>query len=268
MTTATRDVETAVLDEAAARERLGRHGAAYLPVPPDARRHIVIAIVAAVGAFAAALGFTFGATVLGIVGLTVAVVCGVRGLAGWGWSGLITARNSGTRLDLYEQGLVLTYRGRVRVIRYDTTRVRRKILQLTKNPGPGQISYTYTVTDVTGVPVVLRHGFERPQQWGPAIERAVTEAQLPGMSAALDAGARLDFDRFWLTRDEIGAGRDAVSWSRVEELEVIGGWLSVQVVGRSQPLESLPVSLIPNYPIFRALVDRMRMSRQEIVNEA
>ncbi len=252
----------------AEREQLGRQVAVYLPAVPDLRRHVVIGVVTAVGGGAAVVGFAVGVAALGIVGLAVALVCGVRLLIGLGWLGFVTARNAGTRLDLFERGLVITCRGRARVVRYDSTRVRRKIVQLAKNPGPQQISYTYTVTDVTGAPVTLRHGIGRPEQWGPMIERAVTEAQLPGAGAALDAGARLDFDRFWMSRDEIGAGRDAVAWSRVAGLEVVGGWLSVPVVGWSQPLESLPVSQIPNYPIFRELVDRMRAVRQESVNEA
>jgi hypothetical protein len=110
------------------------------------------------------------------------------------------------------------------------------------------------------VPVVLRHGIDRPQEWGLAIEQGILDAQLPTAQAELEAGGRLDFEYLWLTATEIGADDTAVPWSQVSELTVVGGWLSVRVRGQSRPLESLPLSLIPNYVVFRELAERLRVS--------
>jgi hypothetical protein len=44
----------------------------------------------------------------------------------------------------------------------------------------------------------------------------------------------------------------------VSELSVVGGWLSVKVRDCSQPLESLPISLVPNYVVFRTLAERLQ----------
>ncbi|ATL65733.1 DUF6585 family protein [Nocardia terpenica] len=164
-----------------------------------------------------------------------------------------TVCNRGTRLDLFERGLVVSRRGRVRVVRYDSTRLCRRVVRSAKDRVQHECSCDYTLIDTAGAPVRLQHGIERAAQWGPAVERAVTEAQLPAARAALAAGERLDFEHFWMTATELGVGDRSVPWSRVSQIGVVGGWLSVRVAGESQPLESLPISLIPNFAIFRAL---------------
>lgn len=175
---------------------------------------------------------------------------------GQGWLGLVGARNRGVRLDLYERGCVACCRGRVRAVRFDTTTLRRRVEHGVKNPVAHQISYRYTIYDTEGVPVVLRHGIECPGEWTSAIERGIVDAQLPGAQAALAAGERLEFDPLWLSATEIGSGAESAPWARVSELAVVGGWLSVKVRGRAQPLESLPIGLVPNYVVFRALAER------------
>ncbi|MBF6327549.1 DUF6585 family protein [Nocardia transvalensis] len=264
MTTAAyRDsVLPAGIGAAADRERLGRHRATYRPVTPNPRRLIIEAAVTAVGVVAAVAGFVGGAVIVGILGATVAVMCGLRVLADLGWLGFVGVRNKGSRLDLYDNGLVASYRGQVRVVRYDSTTVRRKIVRLVDNPAPEQISYTYTIVDTTGTPIVLRGGIERPHEWGPAIERGIVDTQLPRARTVIEADGRVDFESFWLTATEIGAGRESVPWSEVAEIAVVGGWLSVRVAGRSQPLESLPVSLVPNYAVFRALTEWLRVASE------
>lgn len=77
------------------------------------------------------------------------------------------------RLDLYERGLTVALRRRVHVVRYDTT-------ALVQTPT------AYTLTDITGEPVVLRvvpagirssGEFRDAEMWGPAIQRAVRAAR-------------------------------------------------------------------------------------------
>ena len=244
----------------AERQGLGRHCGTHRPGAIGARRPIVEGAVTGAGVVTAVPSFAAGAAGLGILGTTVAVVCGVRCLADLGRMGFVGARHRGTRLDLYEHGFIASYRGQVRAVRYDTTTLRRKVVHAVKNPAAHQISYRYTVADTDGVPVVLRHGIERPQEWTLAIEQGILDAQLPAAQAALAAGGRLEFDPLWLSASEIGTGAEAVPWSQISELAVVGGWLSVRVRGRSEPLESLPLSLISNYVVFRTLAEHLHAS--------
>ncbi|RDI46135.1 DUF6585 family protein [Nocardia mexicana] len=257
MTTAEDPAPAAAIGAAAERERLGRHRETYREAARGSRRYVVEAAVTTAGFAAAIAGFSMGWQMLGILGVTTVLMCGVRLLAGLGLLGWVSARNRGMRLDLYEHGLVMVFRGQVRVVRYDSTTLRRRIVRMVENPAPDQISYAYTVVDVAGVPITLRQGIENPQEWGARIERGVTEAQLPRAREALHAGECVDFEYFRLSGNGISVRKRSIPWARVSEIAVVSGWLSVRVVGQSQPLESLPISEIPNYAVFRALADEL-----------
>ncbi|MBF6171428.1 hypothetical protein IU476_08085 [Nocardia blacklockiae] len=220
---------------------------------PDARWLVAGAVGVAVCLALAVGGFAAGLPVLGTVGVAGALLCGARMLFGFGRLGVVAAWDRGARLDLYERGFVVSCRDRVRIFRYDTVVLCRRVVRPTEDCAPEEFCFRCRVSDAAGSPMVLRHGFERPQEWGPRLERGIVEEQLPRARAALAAGERLDFDHFWLTANEIGSGAVAVPWDRVRVLTVAGGWLSVRVAGRAQPLDSLPVSMIPNYAVFRAL---------------
>lgn len=203
-------------------------------------------------------GFVSGVPVLAIVGVTGMLMIGGRLLWDLLWLAYIQGRNRRARLDLYERGLVVIVGGAARCVRYDTTTLRRSIVEHANAPAPEQVSHAYTLVDTLGEPIVLRQGIEHPEEWGPEIDRAITEAQLPRAARVLEAGGCLDFEHFWMTRAEIGAGERSQSWSQVTDIAIGSGWVSVGVAGQSAPLESLPVSLIPNFTIFRTLAERMR----------
>ncbi|WP_153414952.1 DUF6585 family protein [Nocardia macrotermitis] len=246
---------TQAIGEAAEREQLGRYRRTYRPGPADVRRPLAEAVVLAAAIMVAAIGFVVGVPAMGVVGVVALLAGGAWSLWDLSRSGAVHRRES--RLDLYEHGVVASGEGQVRVVRYDSTTVRRKIVHATKDAAADGDSYRYTIVDTDGAPVVLRHGIECPRQWGVEIEQGILQAQLPTAQAALDAGKRLDFAPMWLTARELGTGSESVPWSQIGDLAVVGGWLSVRVRGRAQPLESLPLCLMPNYVVFRALAERL-----------
>lgn len=246
---------TEAVGVAAERARLGRYLRTYRPGPADAGRPLAEAVVIAAGIVVASIGFVVGVPAVGALGIVALLAGGAWSL--WDLSRSGSAHRRESRLDLYEQGMVASGEGQVRVVRYDSTTVRRKIVHSAKDPAAEGISYRYTIVDTDGEPVVLRHGIECPRQWGVEIEQGILHAQLPVAQAALDAGQRLDFAPMWLTSRELGTGSESVPWSQVGDLAVVGGWLSVRVRGRAQPLESLPLCLMPNYVVFRALAERL-----------
>lgn len=253
------DLRTSIA-RAAAQADLGQHSATYVAAKPSTRRPMIEAVVVLISGFVTVIGFSAGAEILGIIGLTVVLMVGGRLLFELLRMWFVNGRNRSARLDLYEHGLVAIVRGAPRIIRYGSTTLKRNIVQLVSNPAPEQVSYSYTLTDEVGVPIVLRHTVAHPEKWGAAIDRAVTAAQLPRATAVLDAGGRLDFEYFWMTAAEIGAGARSAAWSQVTAVEVSRGWVSIQVAGRSKPLESLPVSLIPNFTVFLKLAERMAVN--------
>ncbi|MFD6395236.1 DUF6585 family protein [Nocardia sp. NPDC060249] len=243
---------------AAARADLGRHRATYLAVEPSTRRLVIEAVGVLFFAVVTVIGFATGADILAILGLAIMGVVGGRLLFDLLRSGYVIIRNRTARLDLYEYGLIVIVRGTPRIIRYDTTTLKRSIVQLVNNPAPEQVSHSYTLTDSVGDLIVLRHTIAHPAEWGPAIDSAVTAAQLPRSIEVLGAGGRLDFEHFWMTSTRIGAGKRSAAWLQVTDVEVSRGWVRIHVAGQSAPLESLPVSLIPNFTVFLRLAERIR----------
>ncbi|MFF4405855.1 DUF6585 family protein [Streptomyces sp. NPDC001262] len=241
------------IHELAVREGLGGHQAVYPSIAPAQRRHlgrvkVVTVVLAALAVICVATGcpgllFLLGAPL---------VVCLIA-LARYGRA---ADRNEGSRLDLYERGFTSAHRGHVRAVRYADTDVLQDNIRHTYHGMTTKISYAYTVTDTTGERVTLRGGFADPQEWGPAIQRAVTVARFPQALARLDAGQRLDFGPLWMTAAEIGSGGKSVPWQQVEEIAVQDGYVKVRVAGRWSSLTMTPVRRIPNLFVFRALADR------------
>ncbi|WP_141691905.1 DUF6585 family protein [Nocardia brasiliensis] len=242
----------------AAQADLGPHRATYVAAEWDRRRSTIAGVGLLSAVLVVLLGIASGTAIVVIVGCTGTLLLGGLLLCDLLLRGYLHSRNGRVRMDLYERGLVALVRGAPRVVRYDSTVLRRSIAEHASNPAPHQISHRYTVTDTLGDPIVLRHTIAEPDEWGPAIDAFVTAAQLPEATRTLGSGAQLDFEHFWLTRTEIGAGGRAVPWSEVAEIAVRKGWVSVHLAGQARVLASIPVSLVPNFTIFWQLAERMR----------
>ncbi|MCD9144918.1 DUF6585 family protein [Streptomyces albireticuli] len=159
------------------------------------------------------------------------------------------------RLDLYEHGMTVAAKGRIHVIRYDTTQVR------TSPPrpyGPARGGTAHTLTDVGGRRVVLRGGPERGDaaEWWAEIQRGVVRARLPRALAALDQGERLTFGDVWLTREEVGYGEVRATWSRVRRVRARDGAVELDIDGTWHGLGSKAAG-IPDHFVLRALVERL-----------
>ncbi|MGW2813571.1 DUF6585 family protein [Streptomyces sp. NPDC001415] len=240
---------------AAAREGLGAHRAAYPSIAQAQRQHvrrvqIAAGVLAVLVVICLATGYVPLAFVVGLP-LLMCLYASVK------YSGA-ASRNEGARLDLFEHGLTSAHRGAVRVVRYADTTVLQNNVRHTQYGQTTRITYAYTVTDTTGTQIVLQAGYAQPHEWGPAIQQAVTEAQLPQAVAQLNAGRRLEFGPLWLTPTEIGSGGKSTPWSQVEEVAVKDGFVRIRVAGRWSALSMTAVSRIPNFLVFRALADHLQ----------
>ncbi|MFI1198175.1 DUF6585 family protein [Streptomyces sp. NPDC020883] len=166
---------------------------------------------------------------------------------------------AGARLDLYERGMTVAVKGRIHVVRYDTTAV---FPRRTRPPhdasGPGA-TRTYTLIDVDRKRIVLqgRPGHGDAEAWEREIRRAVTHAQLPPALAALDSGERIDFGDIWLTSERIGSGETSMPWSQVRRIGRGEEPVVITIDGKRHRLGPM-VSNIPNPFVFWAVVERLR----------
>ncbi|MFI1760763.1 DUF6585 family protein [Streptomyces sp. NPDC020800] len=160
--------------------------------------------------------------------------------------------SAGDRLDCYEHGVTAAVDGRIHVVRFDTTVVRRCRVLSARG-----FTRVCVLTDVDGERIVLRDGhFAHPEVWVPEIRRAVTQAQVPRALAALARGERLDFGRVWITGDGIGSGRVSLRWPQVERIEIRTGTVAVRVAGRWHVWGSVACG-IPNSFVVHALAEHL-----------
>ncbi|MFE0681126.1 hypothetical protein ACFW17_09990 [Streptomyces sp. NPDC058961] len=172
-----------------------------------------------------------------------------------------TSPSPSARLDLYAQGMTVVVKGRVHVVRYDTTSVFQHSTGRRGSSFSGA-TVIHTLSDVAGKRLVLYGGpggGGDPQGWERVAERAITCALLPGALAALHRGERVWFGDVWLTTEHIGhkdAGT-AWPWSQVQRVRPAGGFLTATVDGHRHRLGP-PLSRIPNVFVLRALVEHCR----------
>ncbi|MFV8133141.1 DUF6585 family protein [Streptomyces syringium] len=165
-------------------------------------------------------------------------------------------RRDDARLDLYAQGMTIAVKGRILVVRYDTTSVFRTSPPRPRDPA--RVGPSCTVTDVTGERVVLsgEPGHDDAAQWHSEIQRGVIRSQLPRSLAALDRGERLAFGDIWLTSEQIGYGEVRAWWPQVRHLRIREEAVELDIDGRWHG-PGPGVSGIPNLFVLSALVEHL-----------
>ncbi|MEV6768367.1 DUF6585 family protein [Nocardia sp. NPDC051030] len=246
--------------QVAERAGLGQHFRGYGAVQPDSRIYLTAGVVVTMGVLMAMVGFAAGIELMGVLGTVLAMVLGGR-LMLWDvpWLAGLLRSNHGARLDWYEHGIVVSSRRGVRAFRFDSMRVWRRVGTIAEGGVPEQVSLSYRVGSEYGDDVVIPVGLTGREQWGPALLHAVVAAQLPGARARLEAGDRLDFGPFRLSRTAMG-GELMVLWHQVREITVHEGLVAAWGVkgGRTVLLQAYPSELVGNLDLFWLLTRQLR----------
>lgn len=242
---------------AAEQAGLGRHRASFGPV--KAERIIWFVVFTAVFGVAAILLFIAGQW----GGLLPGALAALFGYVG---AQRIRVNNESRNasLELFDQGLIVADAGGVQAMRYDEAMVWQEIVHHSVNGRHNHSTHNYELQDIHGQALALHAttgritaGFPHPEQWGPAIQQAVTDARYPAAWSAIAAGHRLEFGKFWITRSHLGARNKTWSWSEVNKIRTHNGLVQIKSGKRWGSLTDSEVSRIPNCLIFIALAERL-----------
>lgn len=92
------------------------------------------------------------------------------------------------------------------------------------------------------------------EQLGRLLETGVTRVQLPKAIDRLNAGQPVSFGPLTLSPSGIAVGDQSLPWSEVEGVQTRKGMVSVRKSGKWLVWKRVPVSDIPNFSVFDALV--------------
>ncbi|MEV6953385.1 DUF6585 family protein [Streptomyces sp. NPDC051183] len=188
----------------------------------------------------------------------IAAALGMRSLA---------ARAAGrgrTQLHFFEHGLVVAEAdGATAACRWDALSVCQNVVRHFYNGAHTHTTHAYRLARPDGS--VLLPGRVAPgaDRWGPALQEAVTAAQLPRALAEVREGRAVAFGAFSLSREAMSARERSASWDRVEEVSVAGGRVRVQLKGQRRAMARARVSEIPNFFVFQTLAEHLRKSAGE-----
>nr|CEL13150.1 Chaperone protein DnaK [Kibdelosporangium sp. MJ126-NF4]CTQ98838.1 Chaperone protein DnaK [Kibdelosporangium sp. MJ126-NF4] len=236
---------------------LGEHRATYLPW------------FSGKGAIRGLLAVSAGCAVLVVIGIVAGIrnlswISGVVGvLCGIGYLHSISSnkKTAGMRLELFEHGLVsVSSGGQSLSLRWDSMTVYQSIVRRIVN-GAASTFYTYTLYGPDGTTVRLRsEELQMAETWGPAIQNAVTAAQLPTAIATLERGGTLTFGDISLNVDSVTANGETRRWWEVKKVDVSDGHVVIRVQDKWLALSHTAVSQIPNFVVFYELAERLRVS--------
>ncbi|MFJ5834624.1 DUF6585 family protein [Streptomyces sp. NPDC093089] len=194
----------------------------------------------------------------------------------------LARRGRNARLDLFQHGAVVTtHDGKAHAFGWDSVRVHQDVLHSRKN-GVTESSHVYTLIGEDGVALTIgdtrrtstsRYAgiaahmqgaeFTDPEQWGPAIVQAVSETQLRRALEDVARGRELIFNTIRLSLNGMEFKGQTLPWPRIREMRPVNGRLHVKEDGRRLLSMDVPVSSIPNFPVFYTLAKRLHEATRQ-----
>ncbi|MET7770713.1 DUF6585 family protein [Nocardia sp. NPDC005366] len=234
--------------------KLGTHRQTFLPAPaasdPVLRGFIIVA-----GGFGllGVICLTVGAIGGGIATALVALIPAALAL----WRRRQNRRNRTARLDLFDFGMTVYRSGeQVQGFRWDTAHVFQQVIAFQSST---PTEYTMEMTGPGGARAVFDDVlFAEGQEWGKAIQSAITGTQLPGAVTAIDAGETVHFGDIALHLDSLTFRGNTFPWEKIQLIDARSGLVRIKVDGHWHSL--VPVAAIPNFYIFNELAERLRVT--------
>jgi hypothetical protein len=121
-----------------------------------------------------------------------------------------------------------------------------------------QTSFSYRVVGDDGASATIEgshDGNTAVDAWGPAIQEAVTNAQLPDTVARFRQGETVRFGKLAISWDSLTAKDKVLPWTQIETAYVANGQLFVREKGRRRGKLLAQISHIPNYYLFHTLLN-------------
>ncbi|HVY45092.1 MAG TPA: DUF6585 family protein [Minicystis sp.] len=165
---------------------------------------------------------------------------------------------SGTRLHLYERGLVYRRAGRREVLRWeDVASVRASIVHVIGGSGPGMRGFV-ALDKRAGGKLEIGARVEALEQVRDVVRKATFPLLYPPVVAALERGEPVGFGPVILRRDGLVKDGRFEPWSAIEQAMIWEGKLEVRKTGSVLAWFKLKTRDIPNVHVLMAAIDEVR----------
>lgn len=173
----------------------------------------------------------------------------------------LNKKRAAMRLHLFEYGLIIAdSTGPTAIFRWDRLTVTQEITRRYVNGIYVGTTYVYTLTTPEGNKTKITNFYDKPDEWGPAIQIAITGAQLPAAIAALEAGAELHFGPLTVNRGGVATSTKSIRWDEIQDIDVNAGYLRIKKAASWIRWSAKPVSAIPNFFVFLSVANHLRQA--------
>ena len=160
---------------------------------------------------------------------------------------------------VFSDGFVFTRGSKLDALRWE--QINSMLMSVTRRYMNGIYTGTqhkYTIRGIDGREFVLNDRITNVGQLGDSISAMVTRTRLPEVVAAYKAGETITFGPFSVNQQGASNGKELIPWEQIKEFRVNNGIVTVRKEGKWLNWSSAPVSTIPNFFLFIALVEAIR----------
>lgn len=183
-------------------------------------------------------------------------------------SGIVRmVRAAGRKVYLFQQGLIVENKGQIQVFPWNqTTKVWQSItIHGSLSSIYVGITYNYHLCREDGYQIKLGYAIKDIAELDRAITQGVTRELFPRAMHSILGGQTLTFAKFSINQEGIGNGREFLSWSQVEAVNVNSGRVKIKKAGKFWAWGSAMVAGIPNCLVFINIAEEMiRQNRASV----
>lgn len=158
---------------------------------------------------------------------------------------------------IFTDGFTRTLADQTDVVRWDeVAEIWQNVTQTYRGNVRTNTTHIYKVRLTDGRKFVFNGQVDKIAGLGSALQQQCAAGMLPRAREAYQAGERVDFGPFSVSRAGIAKGRVTLPWEQVENVELRQGVLHIRKKGERRDWAFAMASKIPNLPVLMALANQ------------
>lgn len=168
----------------------------------------------------------------------------------------------GVRLQIFENGLAYSRKGKTQIFRWDEIdRFFSELTQVSVNMIPAGTRQKYTVQKADGEKIVFTNDLNGVEEVADRVSEETFRRMMPRAVDALNSGGQVSFGKISATQKGLSNNSKHLAWSEMKEVKVELGVIKIEQKNAKSVWAKIAYSATPNAHVFFALADRMSKVR-------